>query len=148
MDDRKKAANYAGATAAGLAGILGLEAMKPAKRKPRKRRPIKKSSNASSIRLAKEEVGRLEKIKSKDLSPKDRKIKQELIKRQKDIIKGLKPETLPKIAAKVGLKSIPGVGAFLSALTPKPAGKGSSLDGFKKGGAVMRGRGGKFKGTF
>ena len=139
MDERKKAANYAGATAVGLAGILGLEAMKPAKRKPRKRRPIKKSSNASSIRLAKEEVGRLEKIKSKDLSPKDRKIKQELIKRQKDIIKGLKPETLPKIAAKVGLKSIPGVGAFLSALTPKPAGKGSSLDGFKKGGAVMLG---------
>ena len=148
MDERKKAANYAGATAVGLAGILGLEAMKPAKRKPRKRRPIKKSSNASSIRLAKEEVGRLEKIKSKDLSPKDRKIKQELIKRQKDIIKGLKPETLPKIAAKVGLKSIPGVGAFLSALTPKSAGKGSSLDGFKKGGAVMRGRGGKFKGVF
>jgi hypothetical protein len=148
MDERKKAANYAGATAAGLAGILGLEAMKNPKRKPRKRRPIKKSSNASSIRLAQEEVGRLEKIKSKDLSPNNREIKQELIKRQKDIIKGLKPETLPKIAAKVGLKSIPGVGAFLSALTPKPAGKGSSLDGFKKGGAVMRGRGGKFKGTF
>ena len=147
MDERKKAANYAGATAAGLAGILGLEAMKNPKRKPRKRRPIKKSSNASSIRLAQEEVGRLEKIKSKDLSPKDRKIKQELIKRQKDIIKGLKPETLPKIAAKMGLKAIPGVGTFLAGLGPKKMGT-SSLDGFKKGGAVMRGRGGKFKGVF
>lgn len=147
MDERKKAANYAGATAAGLAGILGLEAMKNPKRKPRKRRPIKKSSNASSIRLAQEEVGRLEKIKSKDLSPKDREIKQELIKRQKDIIKGLKPEALPKIAAKMGLKAIPGVGTFLAGLGPKKMGT-SSLDGFKKGGAVMRGRGGKFKGVF
>ena len=147
MDERKKTANYIGLTGVGLAGILGLEAMKPAKRKPRKRRPIKKSSNASSIRLAKEEVGRLQRIKSKDLSPKDRKIKQELIKRQKDIIKGLKPETLPKIAAKIGLKAIPGVGTFLAGLGPKKMGT-SSLDGFKKGGAVMRGRGGKFKGTF
>ena len=147
MDERKKTANYIGLTGVGLAGILGLEAMKPAKRKPRKRRPIKKSSNASSIRLAQEEVERLQRIKSKDLSPKDRKIKQELIKRQKDIIKGLKPETLPKIAAKIGLKAIPGVGTFLAGLGPKKMGT-SSLDGFKKGGAVMRGRGGKFKGTF
>ena len=147
MDERKKAANYAGLAGAGLAGILGLEAMKNPKRKPRKRRPIKKSSNASSIRLAQEEVERLQRIKSKDLSPKDRKIKQELIKRQKDIIKGLKPETLPKIAAKIGLKAIPGVGTFLAGFGTKKMGT-SSLDGFKKGGAVMRGRGGKFKGTF
>ena len=47
----------------------------------------------------------------------------------------------------MGLKAIPGVGTFLAGLGPKKMGT-SSLDGFKKGGAVMRGRGGKFKGVF
>ena len=141
MDENEKAAAYATATSAGIAGALALEAMDEPKRKPRKRRPIKKSSNASSIRLAEEEVKRLQTIKSRDLSPKDRDIKQELIKRQKDIIKGLKPESLAKIAARLGLKSIPGVGTFLSTFIGKPAGKGSSLDGFNKGGMINhRGR--------
>ena len=62
----------------------------------------------------------------------DKKIKTELIKREKDILKGLKPASLAKTAAKIGLKSIPAVGAFLSMFSSTPA--------YAHGGKVSRGR--------
>jgi hypothetical protein len=90
---------------------------------------IKAKTNVIKTKTAKMELGRITKINPKDLSTQDRKIRKELIKRQKDIIKGAKPQTLAKSAAKLGLRSIPGVGAFITAFSSKPAGQGSALTG-------------------
>ena len=75
------------------------------------------------------ELDRLTKINPSNLSTRDRKVRQELIRRQKDIIKGAKPQTLAKAATKLGLRSIPGVGAFLAAVSSTPAGQGSARFG-------------------
>ena len=75
------------------------------------------------------ELDRLTKINPSHLTTRDRKVRQELIRRQKDVIKGAKPQTLAKAAAKLGLRSIPGVGAFLTAVSSTPAGQGSARFG-------------------
>lgn len=86
-------------------------------------------TNATKTTVAKMELDRLTKINPSHLTIRDRKVRQELIKRQKDIIKGAKPQTLAKAAAKLGLRSIPGVGAFLTAVSSTPAGQGSARFG-------------------
>ena len=86
-------------------------------------------TNATKTTVAKMELDRLTKINPSHLTTRDRKVRQELIKRQKDIIKGAKPQTLAKAAAKLGLRSIPGVGAFLTAVSSTPAGQGSARFG-------------------
>jgi len=86
-------------------------------------------TNATKTATAKMELDRLTKINPSNLSTRDRKVRQELIRRQKDIIKGAKPQTLAKAATKLGLRSIPGVGAFLAAVSSTPAGQGSARFG-------------------
>ena len=86
-------------------------------------------ANATKTATAKMELDRLTKINPSHLSTRDRKVRQELIKRQRDIMKGAKPQTLAKAAAKLGLRSIPGVGAFLTAVSSTPAGQGSARFG-------------------
>ena len=149
MADKKKkqtpsAKNITGgaALAAGAAatGLAAYEADSEARRKRKvknKRQQTRQAAakkrttniNAGKTRVAQQQLKNLERINSKDLSAKDRKIKQELIKRQKDIIKGAKPNTLAKTAAKLGLRSIPGVGAFIGMFSSKPAGQGSARFG-------------------
>jgi len=132
----------ASALAAGAAGaaLAGYEAgshtrnKKAYKKKQQQRRQarsqkITAETNVIKTKTAKMELDRITKINPKHLSTRDRKIRQELIRRQKDIIKGAKPQTLAKVAAKLGLRSIPGVGAFITAFSSKPAGQGSALTG-------------------
>ena len=131
------------ATAGTVAAGVGLAAYEADEHNRVKRRSQKKReqsrqekrtkalarTNATKTATAKMELDRITKINPKDLSTRDRKIRQELIKRQKNIIKGAKPETLAKAAARLGLRSIPGVGAFLTAVSSTPAGQGSARFG-------------------
>ena len=108
--------------------------VKKVRKKIRKRSEIKRAARKVDVKagqnqLAKMQLRELQNINAKDLNLKNRKIHKELINRQKDIIKGTKPTTLTKTAAKIGLKSIPGVGAFITAFSSKPAGQGSALTG-------------------
>ena len=84
-------------------------------------RALKRQQRTASIQTknAQQELDLLKRIDSKALSAKDKKIKNALMARQKDIIKGLKPPTLASSAAKFGLRSLPGVGTFLSMMSPK-----------------------------
>ena len=88
--------------------------------------------NATTIKISEQKISQLEKINEKHLSARDRKIRRELINREKEIIKGVKPRTLASIASKVGLKTIPGVGAFLSLFASTPA--------YRRGGTVNKRR--------
>ena len=85
--------------------------------------------DATTAKIAQQKIGQLENINEKHLSARDKKIRRELINREKDVMKGLKPRTLTSIASKVGLKSIPGVGAFLSLFASTPAyGRGGNVN--------------------
>ena len=99
----------------------------------RERSKVRKAKiDATTVKIAQQKIGQLENINEKHLSTRDRKIRRELINRERDIIKGVKPRTLTSIASKVGLKSIPGVGAFLSLFASTPA--------YKRGGNVSKKR--------
>ena len=67
----------------------------------------------------------MQNIKNSDLDKSNIKVKNELIKKQKDIIKNGTSNTLKDIAKKIGLRAIPGAGAFITAFSSSPAGKGS-----------------------
>ena len=100
-----------------------------------------KGISCTQAKNAKQQLDLLKGIDSKALSERDRKIKNALVARQKDIIKGLKPPTLASSAAKFGLRSLPGVGTFLSMMSPKPAGAGSDIvpgQEYKSGGKVTK----------
>lgn len=102
-----------------------------------------KRISSTQAKNAKQQLDLLKGIDSKALSERDRKIKNALVARQKDIIKGLKPPTLASSAAKFGLRSLPGVGTFLSMMSPKPAGAGSDIvpgQEYKSGGKVAKKR--------
>jgi hypothetical protein len=106
-------------------------------------RALKRQQRTASIQTknAQQELDLLKRIDSKALSAKDKKIKNALMARQKDIIKGLKPPTLASSAAKFGLRSLPGVGTFLSMMSSKPAGAGSDRvpgQEYKSGGKVTK----------
>ena len=100
-----------------------------------------KRISSTQAKNAKQQLDLLKGIDSKALSERDRKIKNALVARQKDIIKGLKPPTLASSAAKFGLRSIPAIGTFLSMMSPKPAGAGSDIvpgQEYKSGGKVTK----------
>jgi hypothetical protein len=102
-----------------------------------------KRISSTQAKNAKQQLDLLKGIDSKALSERDRKIKTALIARQKDIIKGLKPPTLASTAAKYGLKSLPGIGTFISIFSSKPAGAGSDIvpgQEYKSGGKVAKKR--------
>ena len=141
-DDKEKALAATGAFAAasGAAMYLGTDDERRRKNQTKKRQARRTATsqartaktNAARAELSEEKIKQLERIQSKDLSAQDKKIKTELIKREKDIIKGLKPASLARTAAKIGLKSIPAVGTFLSMFSSTPA--------YADGGKVSRGR--------
>ena len=141
-DDKEKALAATGAFAAGSGAAMYLgtaddRRIKNKKKKIKDQRTATSQArtaktNAARTELSEEKIKQLERIQSKDLSAEDKKIKTELIKREKDIIKGLKPASLARTAAKIGLKSIPAVGAFLSMFSSTPA--------YADGGKVFRGR--------
>ena len=144
MGDRK--AEAAGAALMGVAGAASIysmsnrntssrNAINKTKSRAQERR-IKQSKkineskaklNKLNASLAKEQLQRLKSIKNSDLEKKNIKVKNELIKKQKDIIKKGTSNTLKDIAKKIGLRAIPGAGAFITAFSSSPAGKGSDF---------------------
>lgn len=141
-DDKEKALAATGAFAAasGAAVYLGTEDDRRIKDKKKKRKDRQTATsqartaktNAAQAELSQEKIRQLERIQSNDLSAEDKKVKTELIKREKDIIKGVKPASLAKTAAKIGLKRIPAVAAFLAMFSSTPA--------YAHGGKTCRGR--------
>ena len=74
---------------------------------------------------AEKRIAELRKIRDADISTRQKLTKNAHIKNQRNIIKGKAPKTLLQIAKSVGLRSIPAVGAFISAFSSTSAGKGS-----------------------
>ena len=134
MGDRKMEA--AGAALMGVAGAASIYSMGPKNTKTnrtqeRRNKQNKKISQSkvkvdkAKLSFAKEDLKRLQKIKNSDLDKSNIKVKNELIKKQKDIIKKGTSNTLKDIAKKIGLRAIPGAGAFIAAFSSSPAGKDS-----------------------
>ena len=134
MGDRK--AEAAGAALMGVAGAASIYSMGPKNTKTnriqeRKKKQYKKINESKTkvdkakLSFAKEDLKRLQKIKNSDLEKKNIKVKNELIKKQKDIIKKGTSNTLKDIAKKIGLRAIPGAGAFIATFSSSTAGKGS-----------------------
>ena len=124
-----------GAAAATYLGTADERRSATTKKKIREKREakskVRKTKTANmKTQLAQQNIQNLQSIKEKDLSAKDRKIRRELISREKAAIKGLKPPTLAKTAARLGLKSIPGAGTFLAMFSSTPA--------YKRGGNVSK----------
>ena len=74
---------------------------------------------------AEKRITELRKIRDADINKRQKMIKNAHLSNQKAIIKGKAPKTALQIAKSIGLKSIPGVGAFISAISSTPAGEGS-----------------------
>ena len=90
----------------------------------------KKSAAADKALLkaaekAEKQIIELRKIRDADINNRQKMIKKAHLSNQKAIIKGKAPKTVLQIARSIGLKSIPGIGAFISAISSTPAGKGS-----------------------
>ena len=105
---------------------------KPEKRKEKRRIPRENRNRAARTELAEERLKRLQEINVKNLTKEDNQIRNQLIKDQKEIIKGNKPIKPTSLLRSLGLRALPAVGAFISAVTPTPA--------FGQGGKVCRGR--------
>jgi len=111
-------------------------------RKNREERRQKKSAksqarvSAAKTQAAEMKVQRLNDLNPKDLSADDKKIRTQLIKEQNDIIKGNKPKTPPSLLKSLGIRALPGVGAFIAMATAAL----SSTPAYGQGGKVCRGR--------
>jgi len=149
MDRKTKEALGTTALAGATAGVFGAAALganaagterrnrRQAKERDEQRvqaRKEKTSQGRNQARKAAAEtrLTQLQRIKPSDLSPENRKVRTAYIKEQKNILKDLKPKTAASIAKSIGLKSIPGIGAFLTAFSSTPA--------YYHGGKVHRGR--------
>ena len=145
-DDEKAALGYAGTLVGGAAAIVASEGAKERRENKRRREMQRKMEESVQARKEKTSRGRnqarkvaaetrlaqLQRIKPSDLSPENRQIRNAYIKEQKNILKDLKPKTVLSIAKSIGLKTIPGIGAFLTAFSSTPA--------YYHGGKVHRGR--------
>jgi Flp pilus assembly protein TadB len=101
-------------------------------RKEKRRIPRENRNRAARTDLAKERLTRLQEINTEHLTKEDKQIRNQLIKDQKEIIKGNKPIKPTSLLRSLGLRALPAVGAFISAVTPTPA--------YGQGGKVCRGR--------
>ncbi len=142
----KEALGYAGAMTGAVGAIAATEAISARqenKRRNRSRdiqrqraetRKEKTSQGRNKARKAAAEtrLAQLQRIKPSDLTTEDRKVRTAYIKEQKNILKDLKPKTATSIAKSIGLKSIPGIGAFIGMFSSTPA--------YQHGGRVHRGR--------
>ena len=77
--------------------------------------------NQANATAAQTKLDRLQNIKPSNLSDKNKKVRKALIQEQKSILKGATKNTAKEIAKKVGLRSIPLVGAFITAFESTPA---------------------------
>jgi len=135
MADKDK---YGGAavigTAATAAGATALASKKSPRqkrseqiRKQQKQRTEARQTKTTNMRNtanatnAQNKLERLKNIKPSNLSDRDKLVRKALIQEQKNIIQGATKSKAKEIAKKVGLRSIPLVGAFLTAFESTPA---------------------------
>jgi len=144
--DEKAAVGYAGTLVGGTAAIVASEAAGERRANKRRREMQKRREESVQARKEKTSQGRnqarkaaaetrltqLQRIKPSDLTAENRKVRTAYIQEQKNILKDLKPKTVASIAKSIGLKSVPGIGAFLAAISSTPA--------YQQGGKVHRGR--------
>lgn len=134
MADKYLEAGAMGATAAGVAGAVALESKKSPtqkrneqlKKKQQQRKKDRQTKtanmrNTANAANAQNKLDRLQNIRPSDLSDRDKKVRKALIQEQKNIIKGATRSTTKEIAKRVGLRSIPVLGAFLAAFESTPA---------------------------
>ena len=89
----------------------------------------KSSLKKDKVKLAQMKIEDLKNINTSVMNDKEKKQRQALIKQQQNIVKGLTKTTAKELAKQVGLRTIPFVGAFLTAFDSKPAGAGSAKFG-------------------
>ena len=144
--DEKAALGYAGTLTGGAAAIVASEGARERRKNKRlkeiqergeervqaRKEKTSKGRNQARKAAAETRLTQLQRIKPSDLSPENRKIRTAYIKEQKNILKDLKPKTAASIAKSIGLKFIPGIGAFIAAISSTPA--------YQYGGKVYRGR--------
>ena len=133
-ENNKSGATMVAGTAAAAAGATALAAKKSPRQKrieeikkkeqqrtqERKAKTVSMRNQANAV-AAQGKLDRLQNIKPSDLSDRDKKVRKALIQEQKSILKGATKSTTKEIAKKVGLRSIPVVGAFLAAFESTPA---------------------------
>ena len=146
MADKDK---YGGAMVMGTAATAAGAAALASKKSPRQKRSeqLRKQQqqrtearqtktanmrNTANAANAQSKLDRLQNIKPSDLSDRDKKVRKALIQEQKNIIKGAAKSTTKEIAKKVGLRSIPLVGAFLAAFESTPAYRSGGMAKKKK----------------
>ena len=147
MDRDKAEALGAAASLAGIGAFglyeIGSEGRASRKRQKRirkrkeERRQKRSAASQARVSAAKTQAAemakeRLSNLNPKDLSADDKKIRTQLIKEQNDIIKGNKPKTPTSLLKSLGLRALPGVGAFIAMFSSTPA--------YGQGGKVCRGR--------
>jgi len=133
-ENNKSGAVMVGGTAAAAAGATALANKKSPrqkkseqlKKKEQQRVQARKDKtvsmrNQANAQTAQDKLNRLQNIKPSVLSDKEKKVRKALIQEQKSVIKGATKSTAKEIAKKVGLRSIPLVGAFLTAFESTPA---------------------------
>ena len=111
--------------------IKELEKKKQQRVQARKDKTVSMRNQANAT-AAQNKLERLQNIKPSDLSDRDKKVRKALIQEQKSILKGATKSTAKEIAKKVGLRSIPVVGAFLAAFESTPAYKQGGMAKKKK----------------
>jgi len=111
--------------------IKELEKKKQQRVQARKDKTVSMRNQANAA-AAQNKLERLQNIKPSDLSDRDKKVRKALIQEQKSILKGATKSTAKEIAKKVGLRSIPVVGAFLAAFESTPAYKQGGMAKKKK----------------
>ena len=133
-ENNKYGAAMVSGTAATAAGATALAAKKSPRqkrseeirKKEQQRTQARKDKtvsmrNQANATAAQGKLDRLQNIKPSNLSDKNKKVRKALIQEQKSILKGATKSTAKEIAKKVGLRSIPVVGAFLAAFESTPA---------------------------
>lgn len=121
-----------GANAAGTDRRNRRQAKERDERRQARREKTSQGRNNARKAAAETRLAQLQKIKPSNLSTEDRKVRTAYINEQKNILKDLKPKTAASIAKSIGLKSIPGIGAFIGMFSSTPA--------YSHGGKVHRGR--------
>ena len=141
INDRSTATKAAGAAGVLLAGGTAIQALRSdrvEKEKREKERQKKRETqkqkrgarvNKDKVKLAQMRIEDLKKINTSTMNDKEKKQRKALIKQQQNIVKGLTKTTAKELAKQVGLRTIPFVGAFLTAFDSKPAGAGSAKTG-------------------
>jgi len=138
--NNKSGATMVAGTAAATAGATALANKKSPRqkkseqlrRKEQQRVQARKEKtvsmrNQANTATAQNKLERLQNIKPSNLSDRDKLARKALIQEQKSVIKGAAKSTAKDIAKRVGLRSVPMLGAFLSAFESTPAyGRGGS----------------------